>query len=992
MDPYEPVLEGESSSRPNSAHGALSSTRPFASAALGGSFGLSGLAEEEEGEEGEEEEVAAMDGGSGNNGAMLADKGLPQRLAGSFPKEDQMPGSLFFSDNFIPEPPPKSDEPSGVGLGDGHDRSNLRKSSRNAFNPFLQGIAGFSLSPTAPSDGSPIIPSPSHRDGEDTFLSTTRRQLPGSFPTLDAYPTPRTPSSSSLPQDDFSPPPFDDEDDAERERLRSRRRLRKQNSSFTMLQPTSGSDDTAKRIEEAAKQARLKAVRNFDHSNTNSAGPSTPLPPPSKPLPTSEPHQDGFWNKNLKDLSDIRVEQTPSSPQSPTRPPPPSRPPPPIPPPSRLPPSIPPPEPQPAASGSTLTSPSTPNPPDKTLSPSRDVDDPSRKVDIRDLLEQTLLQLQQSMDDTPSAPMLPRDQERDRSTNKRTNPEFPVHDPVIPLLQPPSPQPPSPQPPSPQPPSLLPTPPPEDWNPWSGISSTQQSTLTTPIVDPRTKELEDEIQLLRSQVRDFREQVGALAVEKIRLVGRHRSEKDDLEQRLKSQIRDNERLEGESRTKAMQIVRLQSDLQQSTSRADNLSKENSRLATLNRDQKTEIVDLSERLKHQIDENRRMEKERRDVAKMKEDLKAAQTRYEAINKEKSGWQGQIDLMQNRLSDAERRERCLDEMSRHRLEAKFNSQTVGRSALLHHSPHVKGPSPDVIGAVGRFNQEVLQASNLLVENLERPRRGPYDHAPSSGNGKARAKTILGERVTVMLEQQARDTTNPTLFKFLLMQNCLEVFITHWCVNIMEAWYPQQPSFSDLLVELTSQTGGARSGTLSTVLLRKNIIIHRNKMILGSTQQICGRQTQIIQTKASPPNFGDWVKEMIQELASILQIGGVEMRQNPQRPDLFASKLLPIVEMAYNLRLAMAEKDICGGLELAAPAPDIPFSTAFMEEEHAFDDRRKKKKSNGHAISWAEADCIAGTSEVGLKRTLNGQPGVYEMVVKPKVVLVRVLEESA
>ena len=110
------------------------------------------------------------------------------------------------------------------------------------------------------------------------------------------------------------------------------------------------------------------------------------------------------------------------------------------------------------------------------------------------------------------------------------------------------------------------------------------------------------------------------------------------------------------------------------------------------------------------------------------------------------------------------------------------------------------------------------------------------------------------------------------------------------------------------------------------------------------------------------------------------------------LLPAKVEPLLKLAYNLRLALAERDICGGLEIATPAPDAPFHPQFMEDaEESVLQKSRKKKVDNPGLSWVDGDYIAGTSGIGLKRTLNGQPGVYEMVVKPKVSLIRVLESA-
>ena len=127
---------------------------------------------------------------------------------------------------------------------------------------------------------------------------------------------------------------------------------------------------------------------------------------------------------------------------------------------------------------------------------------------------------------------------------------------------------------------------------------------------------------------------------------------------------------------------------------------------------------------------------------------------------------------------------------------------------------------------------------------------------------------------------------------------------------------------------------------------------------------------------------------DLTSILVVGGVRMPT--MKTSLLPSKIEPLLKLAYNLRLGLAERDICGGLEISAPLPDVPFHPQFMEDAEEFAlQKSRRKKIESIALTWLEGEYIAGTNGIGLKRTLNGQPGVYEMVVKPKVSLIRVLE---
>ena len=63
------------------------------------------------------------------------------------------------------------------------------------------------------------------------------------------------------------------------------------------------------------------------------------------------------------------------------------------------------------------------------------------------------------------------------------------------------------------------------------------------------------------------------------------------------------------------------------------------------------------------------------------------------------------------------------------------------------------------------------------------------------------MLGDHLTAMMEDQAKKATSG--YNMLLMQTVVEVFMTLWCSSIIEAFYPQQESFADLLIQLSSQT---------------------------------------------------------------------------------------------------------------------------------------------------------------------------------------------
>lgn len=154
------------------------------------------------------------------------------------------------------------------------------------------------------------------------------------------------------------------------------------------------------------------------------------------------------------------------------------------------------------------------------------------------------------------------------------------------------------------------------------------------------------------------------------------------------------------------------------------------------------------------------------------------------------------------------------------------------------------------------------------------------------------------------------------------------------------------------------------------------------------ICGKQIKIIQSSTPYDNvkFNEWVKDIIEELGLFLTMGGLRMKT--QSGTLFSTKTLALVKVAYDLRTAMAEKDICGGLETVIVPPDTPFQEKWMLDAHA----HPRKGDVGQSV-----DFVAGTSGIGLQRkvseSVDGQvQSRMEVELKPKVILVRALNQGS
>ena len=120
---------------------------------------------------------------------------------------------------------------------------------------------------------------------------------------------------------------------------------------------------------------------------------------------------------------------------------------------------------------------------------------------------------------------------------------------------------------------------------------------------------------------------------------------------------------------------------------------------------------------------------------------------------------------------------------------------------------------------------------------------------------------------------------------------------------------------------------------------------------------------------------------ELGLFLTMAGLRMRSRVAT--VFFKKTLALVDLAYNLRAAMAEKDLCGGLEIVIVPPDTPFQEKWMIDAHA--DTHPTNVYMDHS----RVNFVAGTTGIGLQRKVSemvdGQfQSRMEIELKPKVTL--------
>ncbi|KAF4614788.1 hypothetical protein D9613_002541 [Agrocybe pediades] len=352
----------------------------------------------------------------------------------------------------------------------------------------------------------------------------------------------------------------------------------------------------------------------------------------------------------------------------------------------------------------------------------------------------------------------------------------------------------------------------------------------------------------------------------------------------------------------------------------------------------------------------------NISTLEEQIFMITTELNNLKKEKQGWQEQLDAMQHCVQHAERQVRCLDNLMRLKMEAREDGAfgSVRRANKFEASN--QKPSTDVINLVVSLNQVILQYAHLLTENM-RPKFTLPGKIPAHVK---RSKDVLGSKVTTLLQKHASPFYN---FRPFLMLVILELFMVHWCTQIIEGWYPKHKSFADVLLELSQATK-------------------------SSTNVPCARidhgKIKILQTDVSTDSdYSRWASDIHQDLSEILSVGSVWLDSGR-----FKSKLFTLVKRAYEVRTALAEKDLCGGLETLIVGHGMPFQHKWMNEEHS-----TERSASAPSMKM---DLVAGTCGIGLRRLAGGKTSVIStpananeianVVLKPKVVLEKVLDEYA
>ncbi|KAF4614786.1 hypothetical protein D9613_002543 [Agrocybe pediades] len=349
--------------------------------------------------------------------------------------------------------------------------------------------------------------------------------------------------------------------------------------------------------------------------------------------------------------------------------------------------------------------------------------------------------------------------------------------------------------------------------------------------------------------------------------------------------------------------------------------------------------------------------RQRISILKEHLSTVTTELNDLKKEKLGWQEQLDAMQHRVQQAERQARCLDNLTRLKLEAREDGAfgSVKRTKQFQAS-NLKA-SAEVIRLVISLNREIMQSANLAAENLGCIKIRHFDASAHV----RRSTDVLGNKFTTLLQKHA---TLYSDFRPFLVQVLLELFMVHWCTQIIEGWYPKQKCFADVLLEFSQTTNSS----------------------IGPDARVDHGKIKILQTSVSI-DYPGWVSDILKDLNQILSVGGVWIDTS-----LLKSKFLTLVKLAYEVRTALAEKDLCGGLELLIVGSGMPFQHKWMNERHSLD--------RAISVSTMKMDPVVGTCRVGLRRVGKTPPistsisanENVDVVLKPAVILEKLLDEEA
>ena len=150
--------------------------------------------------------------------------------------------------------------------------------------------------------------------------------------------------------------------------------------------------------------------------------------------------------------------------------------------------------------------------------------------------------------------------------------------------------------------------------------------------------------------------------------------------------------------------------------------------------------------------------------------------------------------------------------------------------------------------------------------------------------------------------------------------------------------------------------------------------------------GLPFQLVQMTSNgpvPPDLGTWSQEILNDLLQILPAPEWGLNDN-YCGETILPELANLCQISYDIRLALAEEDICGNIQLLV----YPSDTQFQED--AMNNVDTPPKVLG--LKLDQLGDIAGTVGLGLRecavnRTSQGTSGLqFKTLLAPNVILTR------
>lgn len=144
--------------------------------------------------------------------------------------------------------------------------------------------------------------------------------------------------------------------------------------------------------------------------------------------------------------------------------------------------------------------------------------------------------------------------------------------------------------------------------------------------------------------------------------------------------------------------------------------------------------------------------------------------------------------------------------------------------------------------------------------------------------------------------------------------------------------------------------------------------------------------------PPDLQTWSEEVLRDLLQILPSPAPGLTSY-SRSQIILPKLIQLCRISYSIRLALAEEDICGNLQMLVYPPDTPFGQGEMNVPQVVGGARAalNRSVTNHAGD------IAGTIGIGLRevKVEKSREGIsllkYRTLLPPSVILARDVQAS-